>query len=119
MYKLPSSAPRDIPRLSENLKNRLAKLRDSDATAGMSRRGFFDAESRKDRTELARDGSAARRLARRANALVLLDDGMSGTVTPRAIDAGGCAGSALLELPLMGADCMHCVACGSATDRAT
>ena len=35
------------------------------------------AESRKDLTELARDGSAAHRLARRANALVLLDDGMS------------------------------------------
>ena len=30
-----------------------------------------------DLTELARDGSAAHRLARRANALVLLDDGMS------------------------------------------
>ena len=43
----------------------------------MIRRGFLDAESRKDLTELARDGSAAHRLARRANALVLLDDGMS------------------------------------------
>jgi transposase len=43
----------------------------------MIRRGFLDAEARKDLTELARDGSAAHRLARRANALVLLDDGMS------------------------------------------
>ena len=43
----------------------------------MVRRGFLDAESRKDLTELARDGAAAHRLARRANALVLLDDGMS------------------------------------------
>ena len=43
----------------------------------MIRRGFLDAESRKDLTELARDGAAAHRLARRANALVLLDDGMS------------------------------------------
>jgi transposase len=43
----------------------------------MIRRGFLDAESRKDLAELARDGSAAHRLARRANALVLLDDGMS------------------------------------------
>ena len=43
----------------------------------MIRRGFLDAESRQDLTELARDGSAAHRLARRANALVLLDDGMS------------------------------------------
>jgi transposase len=43
----------------------------------MIRPGFLDAESRKDLTELARDESAAHRLARRANALVLLDDGMS------------------------------------------
>jgi transposase len=43
----------------------------------MIRAGFLDPESRKDLTELARDGSAAHRLARRANALVLLDDGMS------------------------------------------
>ena len=42
----------------------------------MIRSGFLDSESRKDLTELARDGSAAHRLARRANALVLLDDGM-------------------------------------------
>ena len=39
--------------------------------------GFLDSESRQDLIELARDGSAAHRLARRANALVLLDDGMS------------------------------------------
>ncbi len=43
----------------------------------MIRRGFLDSELRQDLTELARDGSAAHRLARRANALVLLDDGMS------------------------------------------
>jgi transposase len=39
--------------------------------------GFLDCKSRRDLIELARDGSAAHRLARRANALVLLDDGMS------------------------------------------
>jgi len=43
----------------------------------MIRRGFLDKESRRDLIELARDGSAAHRLARRANALVLLDDGMT------------------------------------------
>src|ERR1700709_2510473 len=43
----------------------------------MIRPHFLDPESRKDLTELARDGSAAHRLARRANALVLLDDGIS------------------------------------------
>jgi len=43
----------------------------------MIRPGFLDKESRQDLIELARDGSAAHRLARRANALVLLDDGTS------------------------------------------
>lgn len=43
----------------------------------MIRPGFLDAESRRDLIELTRDGSAAHRLARRANALVLLDEGMS------------------------------------------
>jgi transposase len=43
----------------------------------MIRRGFLDRESRQDLIELAGDGSAAHRLGRRANALVLLDDGMS------------------------------------------
>jgi hypothetical protein len=40
----------------------------------MIRSGFPDGESREDVAELARDGLAAHRLARRANALVLLDD---------------------------------------------
>jgi hypothetical protein len=40
----------------------------------MIRRGFLTPASRKELTELARDGSAAHRLARWANALVLLDD---------------------------------------------
>jgi transposase len=43
----------------------------------MIRPGFLDSESRRDLIELARDGSAAHRLSRRANALVLLDRGMS------------------------------------------
>jgi hypothetical protein len=34
---------------------------------------FLDSEARRDLIELARDGSAAHRLARHANALVLLD----------------------------------------------
>ena len=38
----------------------------------MIRPGFLDIESRQNLIELARDGSAAHRLARRANALVLL-----------------------------------------------
>jgi transposase len=43
----------------------------------MIRAVFLDSASRQDLIELARDGSAAHRLARRANALVLLDQGMS------------------------------------------
>src|SRR5665213_671387 len=42
----------------------------------MIRPGFLDKESRVDLIELARDGLAEHRLARRANALVLLDRGM-------------------------------------------
>ena len=43
----------------------------------MIRPGFLAPASRRDLIELARDGSIAHRLARRANALVFLDDGMS------------------------------------------
>jgi transposase len=43
----------------------------------MIRAGYLSAEDRADLIALARDGSAAHRLARRANALVLLDDGWS------------------------------------------
>ena len=43
----------------------------------MIRPGFLDSESRRDLIDLARDDSVAHRLARRANALVLLDDGMT------------------------------------------
>jgi transposase len=43
----------------------------------MIRAGFLSPVDRADLTALARDGSAAHRLARRANALLLLDDGWS------------------------------------------
>ncbi len=43
----------------------------------MIRSGFLSPEDRADLIALARDGSAAHRLGRRANALVLLDDGWS------------------------------------------
>jgi hypothetical protein len=43
----------------------------------MIRAGFLDAGSRRGLIELARDGSAAHRLARRPNALVLPEQGMS------------------------------------------
>jgi transposase len=43
----------------------------------MIRAGFLDPESRRDLIELTQNGSVEHRLARRANALVLLDDGLS------------------------------------------
>jgi hypothetical protein len=43
----------------------------------MIRRGFLSEEDRKKLTALARDGSVASPLTRRANALVLLDAGWS------------------------------------------
>ena len=43
----------------------------------MIRAGFLTPEDRKDLIALARDGAAEHRLARRANAVVLLNDGWS------------------------------------------
>ena len=65
------------PDSSEIRENPLANRRVGDSAASMIRPRFLDSESRRDLVELARDGSAAHRLGRRANALVLLDDGMS------------------------------------------
>src|ERR1700729_2843045 len=64
----------NIPRLSGNPKNPLANQFGRDSSHCMIRAGFLDPESRRDLIELGRDGSVAHRLARRANALVLLDD---------------------------------------------
>ena len=44
---------------------------------GMIRRGFLSVEERKELVWLARDGSAEHRVGRRANAILLLDDGLS------------------------------------------
>ncbi len=51
----------------------------------MIRGGFLDPASRRDLIELARDGSAAHRLGRRANAVLLLDDGMTCEATARVL----------------------------------
>src|SRR5271165_641924 len=66
-----------IPRLRGNPKKPLANQFRRDSSPCMIRAGFLDPESRRDLIDLGRDGSVAHRLARRANALVLLDDGMS------------------------------------------
>ena len=66
-----------IPRLREMSKKPLARRERKDSLGTMICGGFLTAEERRDLTELARDGLAEHRLARRANALVLLDRGMS------------------------------------------
>ena len=48
-----------------------------DSFWGMIRGGFLSREDRADLIALARDGAVEHRLARRANALALLDDGLS------------------------------------------
>src|SRR5277367_1607696 len=49
------------------------------------RPGFLDSESLADLIELARDGLVEHRLARRANALLLLNDGMSCTAVAKVL----------------------------------
>ena len=66
-----------IPRLREMAKKLLARSVWEDSSQAMIRGGFLTSEERQDLTELARDGTVEHRLARRANALVLLDRGMS------------------------------------------
>src|SRR3954469_17135455 len=58
-------------------KKLLARSVWEDSSQAMIRGGFLTSEERQDLTELARDGTVEHRLARRANALVLLDRGMS------------------------------------------
>jgi transposase len=64
----------------ESLKNRekfLASCHFADSGGGMIRGAFLGQEDRNKLIALARDGSAAFRVTRRANALVLLDNGRS------------------------------------------
>src|SRR6202011_4802093 len=57
-----------ILRLRGNPENPLANGRWGDSATPMIRPGFLDSESRRDLIDLAREGSAGHRLARRANA---------------------------------------------------
>src|SRR3984893_19519184 len=64
----------------DSLKSRKKFLAVSDWTdsvSSMIRSGFLSEEDRKALTALARDGSSPCRVTRRANALVLLDEGWS------------------------------------------
>src|ERR1019366_5492069 len=65
------------PDSTEIRKTPLANPPGVDSRPPMIRPRFLDSESRRDLIELARDGGAAHRLAPPANALVLLDDGLS------------------------------------------
>ena len=66
-----------IPQLIEGSGKFLAFRCWSDSDGGMIRGGFLGEEDRNKLIALARDGAAASRMTRRANALVLLDDGWS------------------------------------------
>ncbi len=71
---------------------RKSSLRISSATIlilFMIRGSFFDPESRKDLIELALDGSAAHRLGRWANAMLLLDYGMKCEATASPDNSSG------------------------------
>ena len=59
------------------VKNGLPLSRQAILVGGMIRGGFLDPNIRADLIALVRDGKAETRLTRRANALLLLDDGMS------------------------------------------
>src|SRR5215467_6012524 len=58
-------------------KKQLAWARGSYSSKGMIRGGFLDPTIRADLITLVRNGKAETRLTRRANALLLLDDGLS------------------------------------------
>ncbi len=62
---------------SLGMRKALAKRVELDSFEGMIRPGFLLGDERSALIALARDGSVTHRLARRANALVLLDDGLS------------------------------------------
>lgn len=51
----------------------------------MKSKRFLDSESRRDLLDVARDGSSPHRLSRRANALLLLDEGMSCVAVARVL----------------------------------
>ena len=63
-----------IPLIAEKIA---CQVQGGDSPAGMIRGGFLDPSIRADLIAQVRDGKAETRLTRRANALLLLDDGMS------------------------------------------
>ena len=66
-----------IPGLIEGAKKEVALGGALDSAGGMIRGGFLSPDQRAELLALLRDGHTEQRLARRANALLLLDDGWS------------------------------------------
>ena len=66
-----------ILRFRQQAKKALATATGSDSAGGMIRGGFLDPGTRQELITLVRDGKAEMRLGRRANALLLLNDGLS------------------------------------------
>src|SRR5947209_11389260 len=66
-----------IPRVHRQAKHGVLRPGEAILVAHMIRGGFLDPAIRADLITLVRDGKAETRLTRRANALLLLDDGMS------------------------------------------
>jgi hypothetical protein len=64
----------------------LAERVELDSFEGMIRLGFLLGDGRSALIALVRDGSVTHRLARRANSLVLLDDGLSCEQVARVVD---------------------------------
>lgn len=64
---------------SPEARKLLAKRCKLDSSGCMIRIGFLSVEDRSEVKAMARDGSSTRRIARRANAIVLLDAGWSCT----------------------------------------
>ncbi len=62
---------------SLSVRKRLGKLGESDSAVGMIRPGFLSNAERDELRALARDGLSEGRIVRRANAIVLLNDGWS------------------------------------------
>ena len=67
----------DIPGLIEGAKKGLARGGLLDSAGSMIRGGFLSPAQRLELLGLLRDGCAEQRVARRANAMLLLDDGWS------------------------------------------
>src|SRR5947209_12439221 len=74
-----------IPRVHRQAKHGVLRPGEAILVAHMIRGGFLDPAIRADLITLVRDGKAETRLTRRANALLLLDHGMSCTASAKVL----------------------------------